>query len=70
MNKNLGTIDRIARTIAGLTVGVLILTGTLTGSVAVTLGVLAVVLLLTGVVSFCPLYALLNLSSRTKEVSK
>jgi len=70
MNKNLGAIDRTVRTIAALTVGILIVTGSLTGPLAVTLGVVAVALLLTSVVSFCPLYALLKLSSRKQEAAK
>jgi hypothetical protein len=70
MNKNMGTIDRTVRVIAALAVGILILTGTLTGALAIILGVLAVVFVLTSVVSFCPLYALINLSTRNKEGAK
>ena len=70
MNKNVGNTDRIVRTIAALAVGILIFTGTLTGMPAIILGVVAVVLLLTSVVSFCPLYALLKLSSRKTKAAK
>ena len=70
MNKNMGTIDRTVRVIAALAVGILILTGTLTGALAIILGVLAVVFVLTSVVSFCPLYALISLSTRKKEGAK
>ena len=70
MNKNMGTIDRTVRVIVALAVGILILTGTLTGALAIILGVLAVVFVLTSVVSFCPLYALIYLSTRNKEGAK
>ena len=67
MTKNLGTLDQTVRVIAALTVGALILTGTLTGLTAIILGAVAVVLVLTSLFSFCPLYALLKLSTRKVE---
>ena len=70
MNKNLGTTDRTVRIIAALAVGILILTGTLTGLLAIILGVLAVVFVLTSLVSFCPLYAPFKFSTRKKEGAK
>jgi amino acid transporter len=70
MNKNLGTMDRTVRIIAALALGILILTGTLTGLPAIILGVLAIVLLLTSFVSFCPLYALFKFSTRSREGAK
>ncbi|HEX9007282.1 MAG TPA: DUF2892 domain-containing protein, partial [Bacteroidota bacterium] len=57
MKKNVGTADRVIRIFLAAMVGVLMLTGTVTGTVAVVAALLAVVFLLTGVVSFCPLYA-------------
>jgi hypothetical protein len=70
MNKNMGTTDRTVRIIAALAVGILILTGTLTGLLAIILGVLAVVFVLTSLVSFCPLYAPFKFSTRKKEGAK
>ena len=67
VNRNMGTIDRTVRTIAAVAVGILILTGTLTGLLAIILGVLGIVFLLTSSLSFCPMYALLSLSTRKKE---
>ncbi|PIQ63360.1 MAG: hypothetical protein COV99_02980 [Bacteroidetes bacterium CG12_big_fil_rev_8_21_14_0_65_60_17] len=57
MKKNMGSVDRILRTVVAVVVAVLIGTGTLTGIVAIIAGVLAGVFLLTSFVSFCPLYA-------------
>ena len=70
MKKNMGSLDRIIRTVAALAVVVLILTGTLAGLTATILGILAGVLLLTSSVSFCPLYAPFSFSTKKNEPSK
>lgn len=57
MTKNMGTIDRVLRTLIAIAIGVLYLTGVITGTIAIVLLVLAVVFLLTSFLSFCPLYA-------------
>ncbi len=64
--KNMGTVDRALRVVAALVVGVLILTGTLSGLAAIILGVLAVIFVLTSFVSFCPLYLPFGFSTRAK----
>jgi hypothetical protein len=64
LTQNMGTIDRAARVALAIVVGVLYATGTISGAVAAVLGVLAVVFVLTSVVSFCPLYLPLGLSTR------
>lgn len=63
MKKNMGSIDRILRTVVAAVVAVLIATGTLSGTVAIVAGVLAGIFLLTSFVSFCPLYALFGFST-------
>ncbi len=60
MQKNMGSADRVLRVLVALVVGVLILTGSLTGVWAWVLGVLAVVFLATSTVSVCPLYTALG----------
>ncbi len=67
MTKNMGTLDRTVRVIAALAVGILLLTGTLTGTAAWILGILAVVFLLTSAVSTCPLYIPFKISTRKKD---
>lgn len=64
LTQNMGTIDRASRVALAIVVGVLYATGTISGAVAAVLGVLAVVFVLTSVVSFCPLYLPLGLSTR------
>jgi len=66
MKKNMGAIDRGLRLVAALIIGGLILTGSLTGTPAVALGILAVIFVLTSLIGFCPLYVPLGLSTRKK----
>jgi uncharacterized membrane protein YtjA (UPF0391 family) len=57
MKKNMGTADRVIRTIIAIIVGVLYFTGTVSGTVGIILLALAVIFVLTSLISFCPLYA-------------
>lgn len=57
MKKNMGSADRIIRVVIALVVATLIFNDIITGTLAVVLGVLAGIFVLTGLVSFCPLYA-------------
>ena len=63
MTKNMGTVDRIIRIVVALAIIVLILTGVVSGWVAIILGVLTAVFVLTSIVSFCPLYAPFHIST-------
>jgi len=63
MKKNMGSTDRIIRVIIAAIVGVLYFTGTIYGTLAIVLLVLAGVFVLTSLISFCPLYALFGIST-------
>lgn len=63
MKKNMGNIDRIIRIIIAAVVSVLYFTGTISGTVGIVLLVLAGVFLVTSLVSFCPLYAIVGLNT-------
>lgn len=67
MTKNMGTVDRIIRFIFAVAVAVLYLTGVISGTLAIILGILAAVLLVTSIVGFCPLYAPFKLSTVKKS---
>jgi hypothetical protein len=67
MKKNLGTTDRVLRTVAALVIGFLLYDGTLSGTAGVILGILAATLLLTSAMSFCPLYWPLKISTIKKS---
>jgi hypothetical protein len=64
MKKNLGTVDRTIRILLAVIVGGLYLAGQITGTAGVLLALVAVILLLTGAVSFCPLYFALKFSTK------
>jgi hypothetical protein len=64
MTKNMGSFDRILRTLAAIAVGILYATGTIGGVTALILGVIAAVFLLTSFVGTCPLYLPIGLSTR------
>jgi glucose uptake protein GlcU len=56
MPKNVGTVDRIVRLVLAALVAVLYFTGVISGALAIILGLLAVILLVTSLLGFCPLY--------------
>jgi len=66
MNKNMGTADRLIRTVLALIVIALYFSGQISGLAAIILGIFAVIFLLTSLISFCPLYVPLKLSTRKK----
>jgi hypothetical protein len=61
MKPNESGLDRIIRVILGVVLLALYFTGTVTGGLGIVLIVVGAIALLTGVVGFCPLYALLKL---------
>ena len=64
MKKNMGTVDRIVRlTLAGVVL-VLYLTGVVSGTLAIILGALAAVWVVTSLLGFCPLYLPFKISTR------
>lgn len=64
MTKNMGTADRVIRTIIALVIAVLYFTGTIGGTVAILLGIVAVAFLVTSLVGWCPSYLPFGLSTR------
>ena len=56
MKKNMGMADKAIRFVLAAMVGVLYYTNVINGTLAIVLGVLAVVFILTSFISFCPLY--------------
>ncbi len=66
LNRNMGTLDRIIRLVIAAVIAVLYFTGNLSGLVAIILGVLAVIFIVTSAIGFCPLYLLFGFSTRKK----
>jgi hypothetical protein len=67
MQANMGKADRIIRYIVVLVIIVLFVTRRIHGALAVVLGIIGIVLLLTAFVNFCPLYRILGISTAKKE---
>lgn len=67
MKKNMGNVDRGIRIVAALIVAALIVTGTVSGVLAIVLGVIAAVFVLTSVIGFCPLYAPFGINTCPRE---
>lgn len=63
MKANMGNIDRVVRVLIAAVIGFLFWNGTIAGTLGMVLLVLAGVFVLTSVVSFCPLYTLVGLST-------
>lgn len=66
MNKNMGSADRLIRTLLAIVIGLLVLTGEVTGTIAIILGIVAVVFLATSAISFCPAYVPFKISTTKK----
>jgi hypothetical protein len=64
MKTNIGTIDKIARIVFAVSVVILYSIGAIGGTTAAVLGSLAVIMAVTGLVSFCPLYLPLHISTK------
>ncbi len=58
MKKNMGSADRITRTVIAAIAAVLYFTGVVPGTFGLVLVAIAVIFLLTSLVSFCPIYAI------------
>ena len=64
MTKNMGTVDRTIRIALALVVAALYFTGTIGGTLAIVLGVFAVIFVATSLVGSCPLYGPFGINTR------
>lgn len=67
MKKNMGSTDKVIRILIALIIGVLYYTGIISGTTALVLGIFAVIFVLTSLISFCPLYLPLGISTCKKK---
>ncbi|AEA44990.1 hypothetical protein Fluta_3011 [Fluviicola taffensis DSM 16823] len=63
----MGTADRVIRTLLAIVAIVLFYNGVIHGTLGIILIVFSVIFLLTSLVGFCPLYALVGLSTKKKR---
>ena len=66
MKKNMGSADKIIRALLAIIFAILIFTGTVTGALAIILGIFGVFFLVTSFMSFCPLYLPIKFSTLKK----
>ena len=64
MTKNMGTTDRAVRILLAIAIAVLYFTNTISGTLAIILGIVAAMFLLTSLVGTCPGYFPLRISTR------
>ncbi len=67
MKKNVGKIDKAIRILVAVAVVVLYFTQVISGVLAVILLSLAAIFVITSLLSFCPIWMTLGLSTRKKE---
>lgn len=66
MKKNMGLADRLIRILVAIAIAILYFTDRIGGTLAIILGVIAVIFLLTSLVGRCPAYVPLGLSTCRK----
>jgi hypothetical protein len=64
MTKNMGSVDRAIRIAIAVVVAVLYFTGTISGTLAIVLGIVAIAFLVTSLFGWCPTYLPFGLSTR------
>ena len=70
MKANIGSTDKIIRLSAAILIAILYYDEIITGTLAVVLGILALVLFITSFISFCPLYALMGMRTSKRSAQK
>jgi len=64
MTKNMGGPDRLIRLLIAVAIAVLYFTGTISGTLAIVLGIIAVAFFVTSLIGWCPSYLPFGLSTR------
>lgn len=67
MKKNMGTADKGIRIIIALAIALLYYFDKISGTLGIVLMVVAIVFLLTSLLSFCPLYPILGINTCKKK---
>jgi hypothetical protein len=70
MKKNMGNIDRIIRLIIAGIIAILFFSNLISGVLGIVLLVLAIIFLLTSLISFCPLYMPFRIKTSQEKRNK
>lgn len=64
MKKNMGIADRVIRSVIAIGIVVLFFVGQISGTAAIVLGIIAAILLVTGLTGVCPAYMPFGFSTK------
>ena len=67
MKKNMGTADKAIRIMLAIIIAILYFTHVISGTLAIVLGIIAVVFILTSFISTCPLYLPFGINTANKK---
>lgn len=67
MKKNMGTIDKAIRILVAVVIAILFFTNVITGVLGIVLLALAVIFVITSLISFCPLYLPFGINTGKKK---
>ena len=66
MKKNISTTDSITRLLLAAVIAILYFNHQIEGTVAIVLGIAAIIIAATALINFCPIYRLIGISTRKK----
>ena len=69
MTRNMGTTDRVVRTLIAVAIAILYFMGKISGTLAIVLGIVAIAFIVTSFVGWCPSYVPLGLSTRKPSLT-
>jgi 1,4-dihydroxy-2-naphthoate octaprenyltransferase len=67
VTQNMGLVDRVIRLLLAIVVVALFVANRLSGWLAIVLGILAVILAVTSMIGFCPLYLPFKLTTKARQ---
>lgn len=67
MKKNMGIADRAIRIMIAIVIAILYFTHVISGTLAIVLGIIAVVFIITSFISTCPLYMPFGINTSNKK---
>ena len=67
MKKNMSTADRAIRILIATIIAVLYFTNSISGGIAIVLGIFSVIFVITSSISFCPLYKIFGINTCKKK---
>lgn len=70
MKLNMSSPDRIIRIVIAILIAILLYANVFKGALAIILGIIAIIFIVTSIIGFCPLYVLLGLSTKKHTKSQ